>query len=87
MSRNPMLKAIPLIAIAAVLLISGNYITGILSTTSDTVNVTNTSFEKPYESNVKIQAATLELLSPITLICFIGVLIMAVVWLRNSKRY
>lgn len=87
MSRNPMLKAIPLVAIVAVFMISGNYITGILSTTSDVVNVTNTSYEKPYDANVKIQAATLELFSPISLLLCIGILIMAVVWIKNSKRY
>lgn len=87
MSRNPMMKVVPLLVVAAVLMLSGSYIAGILTANNADVNVTGTAYEDSYNTTTDAQAATLTLFGPTGLIIFLGIVVLTLAWVMKAVRY
>jgi Na+/H+ antiporter NhaC len=79
-------QIIPIIALVAVLSIFMGYTTSILSENDDQINVTGTGYEETHESNVRVQNATLSLMSPVAMILGVVLLIFALVFLKQKGR-
>ncbi len=79
-------QIIPVIAMIAVLSIFMGYTTSILSENDDRINVTGTGYEETHESNVRVQNATLSLMSPVAMILGVVLLIFALMFLKQKGR-
>jgi len=79
-------QIIPVIALIAVLSIFMGYTTSILSENDDQINVTGTGYEETHESNVRVQNATLSLMSPVAMILGVVLIIFALMFLKQKGR-
>ena len=79
-------QIIPIIALIAVMSIVVGYTTSVLSETDDQINVTGTGYEETHESNVRVQNATLSLMSPVAMILGVVLLIFALMFLKQKGR-
>ena len=79
-------QIIPIIALVAVLSIFMGYTTSILSENDDQINVTGTGYEETHESNVRVQNATLSLMSPVAMILGVVLIIFALMFLKQKGR-
>jgi Na+/H+ antiporter NhaC len=79
-------QIIPIIALIAVMSIFMGYTSGILSENDDQINVTGTGYEETHESNVRVQNATLSLMSPVAMILGVVLVIFALMFLRQKGR-
>lgn len=79
-------QIIPIIALIAVLSIFMGYTTSVLSENDDQINVTGTGYEETHESNVRVQSATLSLMSPIAMILGVVLIIFALMFLKQKGR-
>lgn len=83
-------QIIPIIALIAVLSIFVGYTTSILAENDDQINVTGTGYEDSHASNVRVQNATLGLMSPVAMILGAVALVFALMFLRQRggrRRY
>lgn len=81
-----MKRAIPIVALLAILTIFSSYTYGILAENDDNLNVDGTSYEDGYEGNAKIQTTSSSIIGIIPIILGAVLLIIAVTSLKKSYR-
>ena len=82
---NTMKTILGLFTLILVLMVAGAYGAGILSSQSHAVNVTGTAYQSTYNSNTQIDSSLLGVLSPICVILFVGILLMAFKTLKSKR--
>lgn len=81
-----MKRLVPLVAYLAILMIFTSYTVGILSENDGQLNVEDTDYEDSYESNVKVQNASMSILGVLPLILVAIMLIIGFAILKKSAR-
>lgn len=81
-----MKRLVPLVAFLAILMIFTSYTVGILSENDGQLNVEDTDYEDSYESNVKVQNASMSILGVLPLILVAIMLIIGFAILKKSAR-
>lgn len=81
-----MKRAIPIVALLAILTIFSSYTYGILAENDGNINVGDTPYEDGYEGNAKIQTSSSSILSVLSYVLGAILLIIAVTSLKKSYR-